>query len=299
MERRPLSRRALVLAGVAGAAIARVPRGFAGEGPAARLAVLEREHGGRLGVAILDSGNGRRVNHRGEQRFALCSTAKLLLVGLALAQRDRGQTRLDERVVFESGDLVAHSPATQGHAGAPGMRLDALCEAAMTVSDNTAANLLLARFGGPAAVTAYARSLGDAQTRLDRIEPMLNENLPGDPRDTTTPAAMLAGMRALLLGDALLAQSRMQLLGWMSAGTTGARRLRAGVPSDWAVAGKTGTGLHGATNEVALLRPPGGRAPLLAAVYYDAPDAMAGAACEAVIAGVGRIVAGMVVSAAA
>jgi beta-lactamase class A len=173
---------------------------------------------------VLDSAGGRRLNHRGEQRFALCSTFKLLAAALVLARHDRGEERLERRVVFERDDLVPYSPATEAHAGASGMTLAELCEAAVVVSDNTAGNLLLASFGGPPALTAFARTLGDRATRIDRIEPALNENLPDDPRDTTTPAGMLASLQALLLGDALRAESRARLLDWLQASTTGARR---------------------------------------------------------------------------
>ncbi len=298
-----VSRRALLLAGLGAAAVrplaaATAPEA-AGEAPVARLMALERAHGGRLGVAVLDSANGRRVNHRGEQRFALCSTFKLLAAALVLARAERGEERLERRIVFGKGDLVPYSPATEAHTGKPGMTVAELCKVAVTVSDNTAANLLLANFGGPPALTAFARTLGDGATRLDRIEPTLNQNLPDDPRDTTTPAGMLASLRALLLGDALRADSRARLLGWLAASTTGARRLRAGVPADWQVAAKTGTGMRGATNDIALLRPSGKRAPLLATVYYDAPDDAPMAQREAVIAEVGRIVASMVAAASA
>jgi beta-lactamase class A len=305
---RSISRRSLLLAGLAvlatgpqAAAQAAKPvePSAAADGPVARLMALERASGGRLGVAVLDSAGGRRLNHRGEQRFALCSTFKLLAAALVLARHDRGEERLERRIMFDRDDLVPYSPATEAHAGVSGMTLAELCEAAVVVSDNTAGNLLLASFGGPPALTAFARTLGDRATRLDRIEPALNENLPEDPRDTTTPAGMLASLQALLLGDALRAESRARLLDWLLASTTGARRLRAGVPADWQVAGKTGTGMRGATNEIALLRPSHGRAPLLVAAYYDGPDDATQARHEAVIAEVGRIVASMVAAGSA
>ena len=302
-----ISRRSLLLAGLAAlatgphaGALAAEPvdepvKPAAADGPVARLMALERASGGRLGVAVLDSAGGRRLNHRGEQRFALCSTFKLLAAALVLARHDRGEERLERRIAFDRDDLVPYSPATEARAGgASGMTLAELCRAAVVVSDNTAGNLLLESFGGPPALTAFARTLGDRATRLDRTEPALNENLPDDPRDTTTPAGMLASLQALLLGDALHADSRARLLDWLLASTTGVRRLRAGVPADWQVAGKTGTGMRGATNEIALLRPPHGRAPLLVAAYYDGPDEATLEQREAVIAEVGRIVASMV-----
>ena len=291
------TRRSLLTASLFAAASA-VPlgrvfaQGASTPGPVAQLAALERRHGGRLGVAILDVDSGRRINHRGEQRFPMCSTFKLLAAALVLARVDRGEERLDRRIVFTDKDLVAYSPVTKSQVGAPGMTLSALCHAAVTVSDNTAGNLLLASFGGPAGLTAFARTLGDRSTRLDRIETELNEATPGDPRDTTTPAAMLADLRALLLGDALSAASRAQLIEWLVANTTGGPRLRAGVPADWRVGDKTGTGAHGVTNDVAILWPPG-RGPLLVTAYYAESDASQDQR-NAVLADVGRIVTGLV-----
>jgi beta-lactamase class A len=147
-----------------------------------------------------------------------------------------------------------------------------LCEAAITVSDNTAANLLLDSFGGPPALTSYIRSLGDSVTRLDRVEPALNESLPDDPRDTTSPRAMVGLLRKVVLDDALAPGSRTQLIAWLQATTTGARRLRAGVPADWKVGDKTGTGERGSTCDVAVVWPPG-RAPLLVAAYLTGTTA--------------------------
>lgn len=171
----------------------------------ARLADLESKRGGRLGVAALDLATGRRIAYRSDERFALCSTFKFLAVALVLARVDRREERLERRITFTKQDLVEYSPVTKDRVGATGMTVAELCDAAITLSDNTAGNLLLAGFGGPPALTAYARSLGDAVTRLDRIETDLNEATPGDPRDTTTPAAMAENLRRLVVGDALSA----------------------------------------------------------------------------------------------
>ena len=291
------TRRSLLLAGLGAAAAGGWPAAIAAgqepAGPVAKLMALERAHGGRLGVSILDTAGGRRVNHRGEQRFALCSTFKALAAALVLARVDRGEERIDRRIAYTRDDLVTYSPVTERHVGAAGMTLAELCHAAITLSDNTAGNLLLASFGGPPALTAFMRTLGDQATRLDRNEPTLNDVPPGDERDTTTPAAMLHSLRTLLLGDALSAASRSQLSDWLVANTTGGKRLRAGVPADWRVGDKTGTGLRGATNDVAILWPPG-RGPLLVAAYYDAPDEMEAELRDGVLAEVGRIAAGLV-----
>jgi beta-lactamase class A len=146
------------------------------------------------------------------------------------------------------------------------MTVGQLCEATMTLSDNTAANLLLRGLGGPAGLTAWLRGIGDDVTRLDRWETALNEARPGDPRDTTTPAAMLATMQRLTLGDVLLPTSRAQLLAWLRANRTGDARLRAGLPPGWQAGERTGTGPNGTSNDVGLVWPPGG-APLLVAAY--------------------------------
>lgn len=256
---------------------------------AARLAALERQRGGRLGVAILDTGSGRRIGHRADERFLLCSTFKLLAVSAVLARVDRGVEQLDRRIVFGRDALLSYAPVTSHHVGAPGMSVAELCRAAITLSDNTAANLLLASFGGPAAVTAYARSLGDPLTRLDRIEPELNVGAPGDIRDTTTPDAMLADLHTLLLGNVLSPVSRKRLTDWMCATTTGLTKLRAGVPADWRAGDKTGSGAHNETNDVAILWPPR-RKPLLVTAYYAGSTAD-DATRNAVLAEVGRIAA--------
>ena len=257
------------------------------EPPAARLAALEQRHGGRLGVTILDTGNGRRVAHRGDERFLMCSTFKVLAAAAVLARIDRGEEQPERRITFGRDALLDYAPVTRLHAGPPGMRVDALCEAAITVSDNTAANLLLAALGGPQAVTAFVRGLGDSVTRLDRTEPDLNLTHPGDLRDTTTPAAMLATLRRLLLGAGLSEPSRTRLLGWMRGCLTGNDRLRAGLPDGWSAGDKTGSGAQGESNDVAIVFPPG-RSPLLITAYYAAPDIDA-AQRNAVLAEVGRI----------
>lgn len=258
---------------------------------AARLAALERQHGGRLGVAILDSHSGRHAGHRADERFLMCSTFKMLAVAAVLARVDRGAERFDRRVVFGKESLLAYAPVTSHRVGAPGMTVAELCQAAITVSDNTAANLLLASLGGPAAVTAFARSLRDAVTRLDRIEPELNIASPGDLRDTTTPAAMLADLQALLLGDALSTASRRKLIEWLCTSSTGNQQLRAGLPAGWRVGDKTGSGAQHETNDIAIIWPPQ-RQPLLVTAYYSGSRADTDAR-HAVLAAVGRIAASL------
>ncbi|WP_415218111.1 class A beta-lactamase [Rhodopseudomonas sp.] len=252
-------------AGAAGLGLFSGSAALAAEALSEPCARLEAESGGRLGVGVLDTASGRTIGHRRDERFPMCSTFKVLAAGLVLARVDRNQESLDRRVSYAKSDLVTYSPATEKHVDS-GMTIAELCEAAITLSDNTAGNLLLASFGGPAGLTTFARSLGDDTTRLDRIETELNEALPGDPRDTTSPRAMAQDLRALTLGDALSPASRAQLITWLKANTTGGTRLRAGVPPGWTVGDKTGTGDRGTANDVAVLWPPQ-RAPLIVTVY--------------------------------
>lgn len=228
-------------------------------------AALERRVVGRLGVAVIDTATGAVEGYRDAERFPMCSTFKFLAAAFALARVDRGDETLSREIAIPATGLIAHSPVTGQYAG-KSMSVEALCEAAMTISDNTAANLLLDSFGGPAGLTAWLRSTGDGITRLDRTEPTLNEAEPGDPRDTTSPAAMVATMHRLLLGDTLSAASRERLTAWLVANQTGGKRIRAGLPAAWRIGDKTGSGSNGATNDIAILWPPG-RPPLLVAVY--------------------------------
>lgn len=230
------------------------------------LASIERGVGGRLGVAIQDLETGLQASHRGDERFPMCSTFKLMLAATVLACVDRREENLERRIVFGPDRLEQYAPVTKRHVGQPGMTIDALCDAIVTMSDNTAANLLLETVGGPSGVTAFMRQLGDTVTRLDRTEPSLNTAIPGDLRDTTSPIAMLGSMRNVLLDDALSSASRAQLLAWAVGNRTGDARLRAGVPSGWRVADKTGTGERGTRNDIGMLWPQE-RAPILVTVY--------------------------------
>lgn len=215
---------------------------------------------------MLDTVTGAQIGHRADERFPMCSTFKALAVSAVLKRVDAGKEDLARRLRFGKSDLVPYSPATEGRIGGDGMAVAELCEAAITRSDNTAANLLLASLGGPAEVTAFVRTLGDPVTRLDRIEPALNEGKEGDPRDTTTPIAMASDFRSLVAGDALSSGSRDQLIAWLVGNKTGDTRLRAGLPAGWRVGDKTGTGERGTANDVAVIWPPQ-RAPILVAVY--------------------------------
>ena len=230
------------------------------------IARLESTSRGRLGVCLLDTRTGVAVHRRGDERFPMCSTFKVLASAALLKDAGRQLDRLDRRVRIAQEDIVENSPVTGAHVGGDGMSLRDLCEAAITRSDNTAGNLLLNNIGGTAGLTGFARSLGDAVTRLDRIEPGLNEAAADDPRDTTTPNAMAADYRRLLFGDVLSVEARDLLVNWLVANKTGDSRLRAGLPQGWRIGDKTGAGEHGTTNDVAVVWPPG-RAPLIISAY--------------------------------
>jgi beta-lactamase class A len=236
------------------------------------LVELEEASGGRLGVALLDTASGVHAGHRTDERFPMCSTFKLLAVAAVLARVDRREEQLERIVRFTPKDIVTYSPATETRVGDAGMSINELCAAAITLSDNTAGNLLLAAIGGPTGLTAFARTLGDDMTRLDRIEPDLNEALSGDPRDTSTPAAMLSNLRALTFGNVLSPASKAQLIEWLIQNKTGDKRLRAGLPTGWKVGDKTGSGARGTTNDLAIVWP-SEHPPVLVSVYLTAATA--------------------------
>lgn len=257
-----------------------------------QLADLEKKTGGRLGVSVLDTETNISLGSREAERFALCSTYKVLAVGFVLARVDQGVEKLDRRVTYGKDVLLSYSPETEKHAGGDGMTVAELCNAAITLSDNTAANLLLDSFGGPAALTAWLRTSGDTETRLDRKEPDLNQAAKDDQRDTTTPDSMLDTLGLLTLGNTLSETSRDQLSNWLVSNTTGNARLRAGLPKEWKVGDKTGTGDNGSYGDVAVIWPPE-RGPILVVTYVGEATAPA-KDIEAVFADVAKIVVGMV-----
>jgi beta-lactamase class A len=251
------------------------------------LGELERQSGGRLGVSALDTGTGLALGWREDERFAMCSTFKTLLAGWMLWLVDRGRASLTQRYTYPESAVVTYSPISGPQAGKAGLTLAQLCAATVSWSDNTAANVLLERHGGPAALTAFLHEVGDSVSRLDRVEPDLNSVPPGDTRDTTTPLAMLNTTRALVLGDVLRCESRAHLKYWLLDGRTGDRRLRAGAPG-WEVGDKTGTWEpDGMANDVAVMWPPDQGAPLLISCFLERGRGD-GAARDAVVAEVAR-----------
>jgi beta-lactamase class A len=256
---------------------------------ATRITAIETRTGGRIGVAALDTSNSKRIDYRPEERFPMCSTFKFLAAAAVLKRVDDKQEKLERFVSYGAKDILEYAPVTKEHLKDGGMTLRALCAAAIEQSDNTAGNLLLDAIGGPTGLTNFVRTLGDRVTRLDRIEPELNTAIPGDERDTTTPTAICSDMQRLLLGDALSEASHRQLEDWLRRNETGGSMIRAGVPSNWIVGDKTGRGANGATNDIAIIRPPN-RAPILLAIYSVGSTATANDRAAA-IAEVAKIVA--------
>ena len=291
-RRQFLSLTGLMLSGAATGVLAaqgkELKKSMSSSSVVSRLAKLEASVGGRLGVDIIDSATQRRWGYRADERFAMCSTFKFLASAAVLKRVDAGQEQLDRRIIYGNDVLVAYSPTTSKHVGGNGLTLGQLCEAALTLSDNTAANLILKSLGGLEPFNRFVQSLGDKQTRLDRFETELNTAIPGDRRDTTTPAAMSDNLQRILLGEVLSPASREQLIAWMRSNKTGDRRVRAGMQPGWTVGDKTGSGDYGTTNTIAIIWPPQGK-PLLASIYLTrtkTPEDQR----NAVLAEVGKII---------
>jgi beta-lactamase class A len=258
---------------------------FGGQRLAAQVAGLERRSGGRLGVAVLDSGSPQRFAHRGDERFPLCSTFKFLLAAELLALADGGTLDLNRRLPIRASHL-GNSDFTRSRVGGDAS-LRELAEAMIVISDNDAANLLLAKIGGAPAFTRLARAIGDPVTRLDGAEPVTDA--PGDLRDTTSPNAMAENFeRVVLRGRVLRSASRAELTGWLTHSRTGVGRLKAGLPAGWRLGHKTGTGMHGSSNDAGVVWRPHG-APLIVSVYLTGSP-LNDAGRDAVIADVARAV---------
>ncbi|MFJ4185235.1 class A beta-lactamase [Kitasatospora sp. NPDC089509] len=257
----------------------------------ASFAALEQQFGARLGVYAVDTGSGREVTHRSDERFAFASTIKSLAVGELLHKASDAD--LDKVVPYRQEDVLEWAPITKQHV-ATGMKLRDLAAAALQYSDNTAANLVMAELGGPAAVQQSLRDLGDSTTNVDRTEPTLNEATPGDTRDTSTPHVMATDLRRYVLGDALTQDRRGQLTDWLVGNTTGGPYIRAGVPADWKIGDKTGNAAYGTRNDVAVAWPAGGRSPIVIVVLSDrgkagatSDDALIAQATKTVVSALG------------
>ena len=262
---------------------------FAEEAPPP-LAAYERETGGRIGLYAENLATGARIMWRADERFVMCSTFKASLAALVLARVDRDEDRLDAMVSYGSNDLLDYAPVAKQNLAHGAMSVADMCKAIVELSDNTCANLLLTRVGGPAALTAFWRTTGDAVTRLDHNEPELNRSPPGDPNDTTTPAAMAGNVRRFLLGEILSQASREYLTEWMINCKTGDNRLRAGLPKNWRIGDKTGNNAKDAAGDIAMIWPESG-GPVVVCGYTQGaspkPDQL-----RAVFTEIGRMVGG-------
>lgn len=231
-----------------------------------QLSTLEKYSQGRLGVALINTEDNSQITYRGEERFAMASTSKVMAVAAVLKESEKQAGLLDKNITIKKSDLVAYSPITEKHL-VTGMSLAQLSAATLQYSDNTAMNKILDYLGGPAKVTQFARSINDVTYRLDRKEPELNTAIHGDPRDTTSPIAMAKSLQALTLGDALGQSQRQQLVTWLKGNTTGDHSIKAGLPKHWIVGDKTGSGDYGTTNDIAVIWPKN-HAPLILVAYF-------------------------------
>jgi len=252
-----------------------------------KLAELEKSAGGRLGVALINTADNSQIVYRGEERFPMCSTSKVMAASAVLKQSETNKTLLNKRIEIKKSDLVNYNPIAEKHLDT-GMTLGELGAAAIQYSDNTAMNKLIAELGGPAGVTQFARSIGDSTFRLDRTEPTLNTAIPGDKRDTSSPLAMAKSLHNLALGKALGEPQRTQLVEWLKGNTTGGESIRAGLPAHWVVGDKTGSGDYGTTNDIAVIWPEN-HAPLVLVTYFTQPQQDAKARKE-VLAAAAKIV---------
>jgi beta-lactamase class A len=256
--------------------------------PIAAITDYERDSGGHIGLYAENLRTGAKIDWRARERFVMCSTFKASLAACVLARADRGQDRLDQLIAYGPDDLMEYAPVAKQNLEKGAMSVADMCEAAVELSDNTCANALLARVGGPSALTAFWRSIGDAVSRLDHNEPELNRSPPGDPHDTTSPAAMAGNLRGLILGKVLSTNSRERLTGWMLGCKTGDNRLRAGLPKGWRVGDKTGNNGKDASGDIAVTWSARGEPVLICA--YTQGGAPTPRQIEAVFAGIGRFV---------
>ncbi len=269
-----LSRRSALIGGLAAVGLAVRPQKSVLAEPVApvvaRIEALQRRHNAKIGVYAVDLGSGRTVSHLDGEPFAMCSTFKGYAAARVLQLVADGALTLDRQIYVDPRQAaLPNSPRTAPNAGGQ-MTLAELCAAAVQVSDNAAANLILQTIGGPAAITDFARSIGDDRTRLDRWETELNSAIPGDPRDTSTPRALGDGYRALLTADVLAPPQRRQLQDWMAANETSS--MRAGLPQGWTTADKTGNGDYGSTNDVGIAYGPEGREVVVAIMTRSQAD---------------------------
>ncbi|MFV8309093.1 class A beta-lactamase [Mycobacteroides chelonae] len=249
---------------------------------------LEDWYKARIGLYAIDLNSLTTIEHRADDQFSMCSTFKTYAAARLLQLADAGAIDLNTKVAIASDEIVVDSPITRGEAGSS-MSLGDICAAALIHSDNTAGNIMLRTIGGPTAITAFAQSIGDSHSRLDRWEPDLNTAVPADPRDTTTPRALCTGYRQILTADVLAIQARDRLLTWMRSNVTSSKRFRAGLPPGWTSADKTGAGDYGSTNDAGLLIGPAGQRVVVAVMTRSRDDTQDAPPFNEAIAGAIRV----------
>jgi beta-lactamase class A len=293
MPRRKITRRDALLAAcgaIAGARFARATIGPVAKSPIAAIADYEAASGGHVGLYAENIRTGEKLLWRDEERFVMCSTFKASLAACVLSRVDQGSESLGSRIHYGAADLQHfHAPVAQKNLPKGVLSVYEMCRAAVEQSDNACANLLLARIGGPAVLTAFWRTIGDRLTRLDDYEPLLNETPLGDERNTTTPAAMANTLRVLTLGNVLSPKSRTVLTGWLINCQTGANRLRAGLPREWVIGDKTGNNGHDAAGDIAIAWP-AADVPVVICVYTRAGSPTS-AQIDTLFASLGKVVA--------
>jgi beta-lactamase class A len=298
MFTRPITRRSLTAFTLGGLCAGKAAAGL--YSPTAAIAVTDRSDaeraliaieariGGRLGVFAVDTASGSSIAYRADELFPMCSTHKMLVGAALLSAVEEGRLRLGQRVPYGMADILEYAPVTKKNLAGGFMTIEALCEAAVRWSDNTADNLLLKLLGGPPEWTRYARSIGDEISRLDRYEPHLNSAVPGDARDTSSPRAMNRALATMMFGNVLGHASRARLTEWMLDSEITKNLLRAGLPAGWHVADKSGSGANGTRNDTGILYP-SRAAPIVLSVFCTgSPEPMAER--ERVIAECARIV---------
>lgn len=237
------------------------------------VARLQEAHlGARIGIAVVDIASGETVSYRGNERFPLNSTYKALLCGALLSKADKGELSLNDTTQFSQSELVEYSPVTSKFVAPATMSWQQLCSAAVSESDNTAANQVTKKLGGPAAITQFIASSGDSVTRLDRYEPELNSAIPGDLRDTTTPLAVSKTLQKLALGDVLTPRSRAQLVQWMRDDKVANPLLRSVLPAGWEIGDKTGAGANGSRSIISIVWPQKNK-PHIVSIYITETNA--------------------------
>ena len=235
-----------------------------------KIEMLENKSGGKLGLTVVDTSDGTTYSWRGDEKFPLCSTSKVMVVAAILKKSESNTNLLAKKITINKSDIANYNPITSKYIDSS-MTITELSKAALQYSDNAAMNKLLSYLGGPRYATQFARTIGDKAYRLDRNEPGLNTAIPGDSRDTTTPSAMAETLNKLILGNALKKEQKAKLTEWMKGNTTGLNSIKAGLPAEWIVADKTGSGDYGTTNDVAVIWPKN-HAPVILTTYFTQPE---------------------------